>query len=50
MTANDVYKIFIQFFNNDFKHVKHRVDWIFYSLILFLLGIIATLLKLNGAW
>lgn len=50
MTAKDVYEILKHFIDNDFRHVKVKIDWIFTVLIVFLLGIIATLLKLNGVW
>jgi len=44
MTAKDVYELLQQFIENDFKHLRSKVDWLFYSIILMLLGIITNLI------
>ena len=46
MNAKDVYDILCKFIENDFMHLKRRVDWIFYSIITLLLGTIGSLLLL----
>lgn len=45
MTADDVYKIVRDFIKNDFTHLKHKVDWIFYTLIGGLIAVIILLLR-----
>lgn len=47
MTSNDVFKIFKDWKDNEFQHFKARierkVDWIFATIILALIGIIVNL-------
>ena len=46
MTVKELYEMFENFKNNDFHHLKCKVDWIFYSIITLLLGTIASLVML----
>jgi len=46
MKADDVYTILCKFIENDFRHLRRKVDWIFYTLITLLLGIISGLVLL----
>ena len=44
MTANEMYKIFQHFISNDFKHLRSRVDWLFYTIVGGLITIVTILL------
>ena len=50
MKAEEVFEILNDkldhFISNDFAHVRRKVDWIFYTLITLLLGIISGLVLL----
>lgn len=46
MKIQELYDIFQHFVDNDFAHLRTKVDWLFYSIILMLLGIIGNLVLL----
>jgi len=43
MTAKEVFERLIHFIDNDFKHLKTKVDWLFYTIIGGLISIILLL-------
>lgn len=44
MKADEVYEILCKFIENDFAHLRKKVDWVFYTIITLLLGTIANLI------
>jgi len=44
MTVKELHELLQHFIDNDFKHLRSKVDWLFYSIILMLLGIITNLI------
>jgi len=46
MNADDVYEILKNFINNEFKHLRNKVDWLFYTVIGGLVTIITGLIIL----
>ena len=46
MTVKELHEIFKEFKTNDFQHLKTRVDWIFYTIIVLLGGTITSLVLL----
>jgi len=44
MTVKELHELFQHFIDNDFKHLRTKVDWLFYSIIIMLGGIIANLI------
>jgi len=46
MTVKELHALFDRFVENDFKHLRAKVDWLFYTLIGGLLTIVAGLIIL----
>jgi len=46
MTVKELHELFQHFIDNDFKHLRSRVDWLLYGIIAGLFGIIANLIVL----
>ena len=48
MTTQELYELFKEFKENDFRHLQKKVDWIFYLLITGLVGLVFDLVLKFG--